>query len=127
MNEEQKRYTKLSALVDQEFTIEKVWGYKFKKWDTESGRMLSEDNWFEGARKIYQVDTDKGTLDLSESQLGTILVKVQHAGQADVNGVTVAVKSNGKQGIDIRYYLNPQKTSQTGSNEPTEQDIPEGW
>lgn len=104
-----KQYTKLSDLVDSQFLIEAVKGYKFKKWDNDAKRMLSEDNWFEGSRKVYSVETDKGLLDLSENQLGSVLVKCQHGGKADVIGVTVAVKSNGKTGMDIRYYLNPQK------------------
>lgn len=124
--EEQRKYTKLSALIDSEFTIDKVYGYKFKKWDTDSGRMLSEDNWFEGARKVYQVETDKGTLDLSESQLGTIMVKVSHAGASDVIGCTVAVKSNGETGINIRYFLNPVKTA-VRSSEDENLSPPEGW
>lgn len=108
--QEEKRFTKLSALVDSEFTIEKVQGFKYKMWDQQEGRMKAEDNWFQGSRKMYQVETDAGLLDLSESQLGQIFAKVQHAGTSTVVGVTVAVKSNGKTGIDIRYYLNPQKT-----------------
>lgn len=102
-------YTKLSELVDSDFTIQSVRGYRFKAWNNESKKMISEDSWFEGSRKIYELDTNKGKLDLSESQLGTILVKCSHGGRADVNNVRVAVKSNGKSGIDIRYYFNPLK------------------
>lgn len=126
---ENKTFTKLSALVDSEFTIEKVLGYKYKKWDKQQNRMIVEDNWFEESRKLYQVETDKGLLDLSESQLGSIFVKVQHAGASDVIGCTVAVKSNGKTGIDIRYWLNPQKVSSKPSDYDGGQNdqMPEGW
>lgn len=109
--QEQKQYAKLSALVGNNFTIKSVGGFLYKKWDPANNKMVSEDNWFEGARKMFPVETDKGLLDLSESQLGSILAGVQHAGQANVINVTVAVKSNGKSGIDIRYYLNPQRTA----------------
>lgn len=105
------QFTKLKDLVDDSFTVEKVHGYKWKMWDNESKRMISEDEWFKGARKIYAVDTDKGRLDMSESQLASIFVGVQHGGVADINGVTVNVKSNGKAGMDIRYFLNPTKTN----------------
>lgn len=105
---EEKRFTKLSALVDDRFTIEAVKGYKFKSWNASTNTMKSEDQWFKDSRKLYQVETDKGLLDLSEGQLGQIMVKVSHAGASDVIGCTVEVKSNGKSGMDIRYYLNPQ-------------------
>lgn len=117
------KFTKLSSLVESEFTIEKIEGFKYKKWDQEAGRMVAQDDYFEGSRKVYQVETDKGLLDLSETQLAIIFVKVQHAGKSDVNGCTVAVKSNGKTGIDIRYYLNPKRV-QKPSDDLTEEDIP---
>lgn len=104
-----KQFTKLSKLVDSEFTIERVHGFKYKAWNPQESKMVINDEWFEGARKLYQVDTDKGTLDLSEGQLGTIFAKSQQNGKSDVIGVTVGVKSNGKTGIDIRYYLNALK------------------
>lgn len=120
--DEAKKYIKMADLVDSEFTIQHVGGYKFKSWDNEAKRMISEDSWFKGASKKYAVETDKGLLDMSESQLGAVLVGVQHAGKADINGVTVAVKSNGKTGIDIRYFLNPIRTPKTQS--PLEDDAP---
>jgi hypothetical protein len=122
----ENKYVKLSALVDSEFTINKVNGYKYQAWDAQNNRMISEDDWFKDSKKVYAVDTDKGQLNLSESQLGTIFVKIQHAGQSDVNGCTVAVKSNGKSGIDIRYYLNPQKVQPSQQSEGYE-DLPADW
>lgn len=121
---EENKYTKLSSLVDDEFTIEQVNGYKFKSWDNENKRMISEDSWFKGSSKKYAVETDKGLLDMSESQLGAVLVGVQHAGKADVIGTTVAVKSNGKTGIDIRYYLNPVRQATKRPEGPLEDDAP---
>lgn len=117
---EDKKYTKLSDLVNGDFTILKVWGFKYKSWDNATSRMISEDQWFEGSRKMYQVDTDKGKLDLSESQLGSLFVKVQRQGKSDVNNLKVIVKSNGKSGLDIRYYLNPDKYQRSGV-EPVKQ------
>lgn len=112
----EKSFIKLSALVDSEFTVEKVGGYKFKRWSQEEGKMFVQDEWAKDFRKVYQVDTDKGLLDLSQSQIGNLFEGVQHAGQSNIIGATFAVKSNGKQGIDIRYYLNPVrvKTEEPG-------------
>ena len=111
-------YTKLSKLVDQDFTITKAGGYQFKKWDNENRRMLVEEKWTEGYRKLYTIDTNKGRMDLGAGQLGNLLEGVYKAGVADINGVTFHVKSNGKTGMDIRYFFNvvrdtPQAPVQT--------------
>lgn len=102
-------FTKLSSLVGDEFTVKTVQTYTFKKWDNENKKMLSSPSWQEGYRKLWQVDTDKGQLDLGDGQMGNLLVGVMHAGKSDIIGATFSVKSNGKTGIDIRYYLNPVK------------------
>jgi len=106
-------YTKLSNLVDDTFTVEKVFGYKFKKWDNESRKMLVSDSWEKDYRKMYSLETDKGALDLSASQMGNLLESVTRDGRADINGRTFQVKSNGKTGMDIRYYLNATKDAPT--------------
>ena len=104
-----KKFTKLSELVDNTFTVEKIWGYKFKMWDNESKKMLVSETYEKGYRKIYSVDTSEGSLDLSASQLGQMLESVFKNGASELTGRTFSVKSNGKTGMDIRYYLNPTK------------------
>ncbi len=104
-----KKFTKLSELVDNTFTVEKIWGYKFKLWDNELKKMLVSETYEKGYRKIYSVDTSEGSLDLSASQLGQMLESVFKNGSSELTGRTFSVKSNGKTGIDIRYYINPTK------------------
>lgn len=118
------KFAKLSELVDNEFTIEKVEGYKFKLWDNENRKMLVSDDYVQGYRKVYGVVTDKGKLDLGTGQLGNLLEEVQHAGQADLIGVTFHVKSNGKTGKDIRYYFNAQRKKKV---EEAPLDLYEGY
>lgn len=103
-------FTKLSSLIDQDFTVESIPGYTYKKWDDANKKMLMSDTYEKDYRKLWQVVTDKGQLDLGDGQMGNLLVGVMHAGKADVIGTTFHVKSNGKTGLDIRYYLNPVKT-----------------
>ena len=105
MEEQKKTYTKLGNLVDDQFTITKAWGYTWKKWDNENSKMLMSDEWQEGYQKKYQLDTDKGTLDLGSGQLASLLEAVYKDGKADINGRTFKVKSNGKTGMDIRYFF----------------------
>lgn len=106
-------FTKLSALVDNNFTVQSVNGFRWKKWDEASKTMLVSGSWAEDHRKLYQVETDKGQLDLGTGQLGNLLEAVFHEGKADLIGRTFYVKSNGKSGKEIRYFFNTTNPSQT--------------
>ena len=101
-----KQYTKLSALVNDEFTIEEAGGWKFKRWNNEARRMEISETYQEGFRKMYTIKTDKGIMDLGAGQLGNLLEIAYYKGTADLNGKTLTVKSNGKSGMDIRYFFN---------------------
>lgn len=125
--ESKTEYTKLSALVDSTFTVEKVGEYVFKKWDDEQRKMLTSLNYEEGYRKLYPVTTDKGQLDMGSGQLGSLLEPVFHAGKADIIGVTYAVKSNGQTGVNIRYYFNPVKKTQVSTDTPEYSEADMGW
>lgn len=118
--QENKSYTKLSALVDDTFKVEKVFGYKFKMWDNNERKMLISDTWVKGYQKKYTLETDKGVLDLSAGQMGNLLEAITSDGRADINGRTFLVKSNGKSGMDIRYYINATKEAPEAPKEPTE-------
>jgi len=111
-------YTKLSSLVDDKFTVQKVFGYKYKMWDNEQRKMLISETWMKDYRKMYTLDTDKGTLDLSASQMGNLLESITKDGRADINGRSFSVKSNGKSGMDIRYYLNAVKDAPVAPKAP---------
>lgn len=116
-----ENFVKLSALVNEEFTVKNVKGFTYKLWDNQNNKMLVSDQWQKGYRKLWQVVTDKGQLDLGSGQMGNLLEGVMHAGKADIIDCTFSVKSNGKQGMEIRYYLNPVQTS------VPEEEIPAGW
>lgn len=100
-------YTKLSALVNDEFTVEKSYGFQWKMWDEGSKRFVLSDKYEDGFRKVYTVVTDKGNLDLGAGQLGNLLESVYNKGESNIIGKTFSVKSNGKEGKDVRYYLKP--------------------
>jgi hypothetical protein len=118
-------FIKLSTLVDNDFTVERVDGYKFKMWDEANKTMLVSDDWQQGYRKVYQVQTDKGTLDLGTGQIGNLLEPVLYQGKADLIGRTFHVKSNGKSGKDIRYYFNPAKEQPKKTEDVSDQDMDE--
>ena len=100
-------FVKLIDLVDKEFTVKEIGRYQYKKWDNENKKMLVSEKHEKGYSRKYPVETDKGSLDLGSGQLGNILEGVLKNGVSEPLGKTFSVKSNGKQGIEIRYYINP--------------------
>lgn len=107
---EKTTYTKLSALIGDEFTITQAGGYTFKRWNPDAKRMETSEQYQDGFRKMYTIDTDKGRMDLGAGQLGNLLEIAYSKGVADINGKTFSVKSNGKSGMDIRYFFNLKRT-----------------
>lgn len=129
MNE--TNYTKLSALVGQSFTLLKVDRVRYKMWDNGSKKMVAQDSYFDGSKKVYETDTDKGRLDLSAGQLGQLHAAVSKDGISDLNGQTFEVGSNGKTGMEIRYYFKPvgktstEKHYNVSSGDVILEDLPE--
>jgi hypothetical protein len=111
MDKEERKYVKLSELVGRTFTVEKVWGYKWQMWDNDNKKMLISNEWVKDYRKAWDVVTNQGQLTLGSGQMGTLLeaVFVPNEGGSALIGQTFQVKSNGKSGMDIRYFFNPVK------------------
>jgi hypothetical protein len=104
----QKQFLKLSQT--KQFTIESFKGKKYKKWDAENKRMLESPTWQDGYRLMYRFEATEGILELSKSQVGEMCASVlDQYGRANLSGVTFLVKTNGKTGMDIRYFFNPVK------------------
>lgn len=114
-------YIKLGQLVDDQFTVEKVWGYQFQKWDDVEKKMLRSDTYEQGYRKVYNLDTNKGKLTLGSGQVGNLLEAVLKDGVADLNGKTFSVKSNGKTDKDIRYFFN---VARDAAPQPAKESVP---
>ena len=124
-------YTKLSALVDSTFTLERVSEYQYKRWNNAERRFDISDSWQKDFKKVYTVDTNKGLLDLSASQLGQVLECISYKGEASLPGKTIEVKSNmtaeefakadKEEKMKIRYFFNPGKAAVTA-----EDDVPYG-
>lgn len=121
------KYTKLKDLIDGQFTVEGVGRYTYKMWSEGEKRFVASETPQEGFRKVYPVETDKGKLDLGAGQIGALLEAVLKDGEASLVGKTFGVKSNGKSGIDVRYYFNPVAPvakDQTVTAEDLSLDIP---
>lgn len=122
-------YVKLSQLVNDEFTVESMGSPKWRAWDEINRKFETSDFYAPNHQKIYPTVTDKGKLDLSASQVGQMLEGVVYDGKADVVGITFRVKSNGKVGKEIRYWLNPtestRKPAKPAENAPEDEFKPE--
>lgn len=116
-------YTKLSEQVGQTIKIEKVFPPKFKAWDDMAHKYIESPVPAKGYQKKYNADTDKGRIEFSSSQMAQMLESVADDGRADINGRTFDVKSNGKTGMEIRYFIDAVKEQ----GEPFEEPLPEGW
>lgn len=122
-----KQYIKMSELVDSEFTIQSVDGFKYKLWDVANHKMMVSDNWEKGYKKVYTLQTDRGQLDVGQGQMGSLLEPIVVNGKADLIGRTFHVKSNGKTGMEIRYFFNPKDTRNEPEDAGLDDDQVSGW
>jgi len=93
----------------QSFTVKEVVKSNFKMWNTETNTMEVSEKPQKGFRKVWQVTTDKGTLDLSDSQMGQMLVGIFDKEKSVLVNSSFDVRTNGKEGKEIRYFLNFKK------------------
>jgi hypothetical protein len=112
----ERNYIKLKELVGGTFRVESVNGIVWKKWDEHERRMVTSAEPSKGYRKTWQVQTDKGQLDLGQGQIGVLLEAVFDGEKSELIGATFQVQSNGKTGKEIRYYFNQVRgdTSESG-------------
>lgn len=110
-----KNYIKMAELVDKDFTVDRLGLHKFIAWDNANNKYVTEDTWFKGAQKKYPVETDLGTVDMGANHIGAMFEGVQSNGESNIIGATFHVKSNGKTGMDIRYFINPVRVAKEPS------------
>ncbi len=106
---------KLSELAANEtpFEIVSFHGYMWQKWNDAEKKFEKSKEYKEGMQKSYslkvKVDDGEDWLNLTEGQMKSVLLSTLKDGVATLVGSNFTVKSNGKEGIDIRYYFNPVK------------------
>ena len=99
------KFIKLKDLIGSSVTIQSVDPYVYKMWSDADKRFVTSQTHQEGFSKKYPVTTDKGKLDLGSGQIGSLLTACFRNGAADLIGKTFSVKSNGKEGMDVRYFF----------------------
>lgn len=104
------------------FTVTSVGPAFFKAWDDVNKKMLKSDTYIKSDdlkySKAFDVLTDQGTLSVSESQMGQMLLAWVDNGKVDLAGKAFTVKNNGQPGADIRYYINRDYSGPTPSAGP---------
>jgi len=92
------------------FTVQSVTKSFFRAWDdgqwVTSPTYVKSDNPEVKYQKVFELETVEGTLTVSSAQFGQMLLAYVEGGQSDITGKTFLVKNNGKEGQDIRYYIN---------------------
>ena len=121
----ENNYTNLKALIDGSFTVLKVRGFGYKMWDNNAKKMMFSSEPTKGYRKVYTLETDKGVLDLGVGQFGNILEAVSKDGKSDIINWTFNVKSNGKSGMEVRYFLNPVWNKPAAEGNATSAPLPD--
>lgn len=121
-----RAFVKLKDLIDSTFEVLEVPGFSYKFWDNDNRKMLVSEIYLDGYRKLYQVKTNKGQLDLGSGQLGNLLEATFYKGESNLINKTFEVTSNGKSGIDIRYYFKVLK-NQPKLEKPVDQPPAESY
>tara|TARA_R100000656_G_scaffold61465_1_gene47482 strand:- start:15639 stop:16058 length:420 start_codon:yes stop_codon:yes gene_type:complete len=88
------------------FSVMEAKGFTWKMWDDAERKMLTSNTWKPGYAKRYFLITDHGGLEVSQAQLGQMLTGAYKEGKCDINGKTFGVKTNGKEGKEVRYFIN---------------------
>jgi len=106
---------KLSELAQNEtpFTVESFHGYMWQKWNDAEKKFEKSKEYQEGMQKSYslkiKVKDGEDWLNLTEGQMKSVLLATLKDGVAKLVGAGLKAKSNGKEGMDIRYYFTPLK------------------
>ena len=97
-------YAKLKELTV--FTVLAFNKRTWKHWDDAVKKMYESPTPAVGYDLKFQFDTDKGTLDLSEMQVMSLLMRAfTPSGTSTIVGKAFSVKNNGQPGKDIRYFF----------------------
>jgi hypothetical protein len=103
-------FIKLKDILTVPYRVININGYKFKRWNEAEKKMETSDTPQKGFRKIYQVEIKTkdsgGVVDFSKSQLAEMLELSLQGNQADIKNKIFVCRSNGKTGMEIRYFFN---------------------
>lgn len=87
------------------FTVIAVRGFVWKSWSKELNKMEESPIPKKGFTKKWSLETDKGVLEISQSNMGTLLELCLRGTVSDLTNETFKTRTNGLTGLDIRYWF----------------------
>lgn len=105
MEKKESPYVGTKDLVGEEFTVLNVQKRKYRLWDSSNNKFLVSDSPKRDYQAFWLVETDKGQWSASAAQIGQLLTAVEEEGIADILDKTFSCDSNGKSGMEIRYFF----------------------
>lgn len=100
------------------FTIKSYKGKNFVFWNATEKKMLKSETWIKDYKAQYQFELDNGDiLSLSKDQTGQMMVNALEVGKP-LAGLSFEAKTNGKTGLDTRWFINLSKASPSPISSP---------
>jgi hypothetical protein len=116
-------FKKMSDLSEKQFRFNKVLGSSYKRWNEEEKKFeesLTPTKGFSRKWKISITDKDgECQVEVSDDMLSRVLLDA-YAKHCGIEGQIIYLKTNGKTGMEIRYYPNIMLV-----NDGTHQSAPE--
>lgn len=115
-----KQFKKLAEI--KSFTIEKIVKAYFERWNETEGKYEKSETWQEGFTPKWLIETMDFMLPLSKDQVSqALMASFKLDGTSNIIGKSYQVKTNGKTGKEIRYFLNEMRLPKEPSFAPEEQ------
>ncbi len=111
-----KPFKKISEV--QSFKIISIVKSYFERWNEAEKKYEKSDAWQEGFSPKWLIDCGEYYLPLSKDQVSQCLMSSFRGGQSDIIGKSYSVKSNGKTGKEIRYWINQLREQHTEQEQP---------
>ena len=104
-----------------QFTIKSYKGKSWTFWNATEKKMLKSETYVKDYKAQYQFELVTGDIiSLSKDQVGQMLVCALEAGKP-LSGLSFEAKTNGKTGLDTRWFINPLKAPTTTQNTQNKQ------
>jgi hypothetical protein len=120
MEKKYKKLTETPVLKVNKF-IKKF----YQAWDQVNNKSLKSDVWQDGYKAKFLFEGDDFLIDLSQDNVNQMLgACLKPDGTSSVLEKSFEVKTNGKTGMEIRYYFNLMKDKPKQVKEITPEEIP---
>ncbi len=103
-----KQFKKLADI--KSFTIQAIVKSYFERWNETEGKYEKSETWAEGFSPKWLIETPEFMLPLSKDQVSqALMASFKLDGTSNIIGKSYQVKTNGKTGKEIRYFLNEMR------------------